>query len=140
MPTAEIFADTAGWANYFVRTEPFHDAARDILRHSQANGLHVVTTNYIIAELASLLTSPLHTPRSLLITILRAIRSARWVEIVHVDPVIDDEAWKLIEQRTDKDWSLVDCASFAVMRRRNILEALTSDHHFEQAGFVRLLK
>jgi predicted nucleic acid-binding protein len=37
-------------------------------------------------------------------------------------------------------WSLVDCASFVVMRQQGIVEALTTDHHFEQAGFVRLLK
>jgi predicted nucleic acid-binding protein len=30
-------------------------------------------------------------------------------------------------------------ASFAVMRERAIGEALTSDHHFEQAGFKKLL-
>ena len=43
-------------------------------------------------------------------------------------------------QRQDKDWSLTDCISFIVMRDRRIVEALTGDHHFEQAGFVALLK
>jgi len=38
-----------------------------------------------------------------------------------------------------KEWSLVDCASFVAMQQRGIFEALTTDHHFEQAGFVRLL-
>lgn len=46
----------------------------------------------------------------------------------------------MFRNRTDKNWSLVDCASFVVMRKHGILEALTADHHFEQAGFVRLLK
>ena len=40
----------------------------------------------------------------------------------------------------DQDWSLTDCTSFTVMRERGIIEALTGDHHFEQAGFVALLK
>ena len=38
----------------------------------------------------------------------------------------------------DKDWSLVDAASFIVMRPLGITEVLTTDHHFSQAGFVRL--
>ncbi len=36
----------------------------------------------------------------------------------------------------DKDWSLVDCLSFEVMKSRGITYALAFDHHFEQAGFV----
>jgi len=34
----------------------------------------------------------------------------------------------------------VDYASFVVMEQREIREALTTDHHFEQAGLIRLLK
>ena len=46
----------------------------------------------------------------------------------------------LYEARPDKDWSLTDCISFVVMERQKIARALTADHHFEQAGFVALLK
>jgi len=53
---------------------------------------------------------------------------------------LDEEAWSLLKTRLDKNWSLVDCASFVVMQHRKIAEGFTSDHHFEQAGFSRLLK
>jgi predicted nucleic acid-binding protein len=46
----------------------------------------------------------------------------------------------LLADRPDKEWSLVDCTSFVLMERRGLTEALTTDHHFEQASFVRLLQ
>ena len=51
-----------------------------------------------------------------------------------------DDAVTLYLARQDKQWSLTDCTSFVAMQREKITEALTGDHHFEQAGFVILLK
>lgn len=45
-----------------------------------------------------------------------------------------------MSERPDKDWSLIDCMSFVVMEDMAIEEALTTDRHFEQAGFRALLK
>src|SRR5438552_2393183 len=45
------------------------------------------------------------------------------------------EALSLYRHHRDKSWSLTDCASFVIMRERGLVEALTHDHHFEQAGF-----
>jgi predicted nucleic acid-binding protein len=75
-----------------------------------------------------------------LIDLIHGIKSSPFVEVVHVDAALDAEAWDLLTQRPDKVWSLVDCASFVVMRQRGLKDALTSDQHFEQAGFRRLLK
>lgn len=47
--------------------------------------------------------------------------------------------WELYSNRLDKDWGAIDCISFAIMQERNLTETLTSDHHFEQAGFKILL-
>lgn len=43
-------------------------------------------------------------------------------------------------ERPDKEWSLTDCISFALMGERRIQRALAYDHHFEQAGFEALLR
>ena len=55
-----------------------------------------------------------------------------------------DDLWRagidLYQRRPDKGWSLTDCISFVVMERLKITDALTADHHFEQAGFNALLK
>ncbi len=71
-------------------------------------------------------------------TAINGIKADRSIEIVYVERAIDDEAWALLESRLDKEWSLVDASSFVVMKRYGMVEALTTDHHFSQAGFIRV--
>ena len=136
----EVFVDTSGWASFFIRTEPHHAKAVELMTQWQQQNGRVVTTNYVLSELVALFTSPLRVSRSTILDHIQAIRSRIWVEVIHIDPSLDEAAWKLFGDRLDKEWSLVDCASFVVMQQRGLIDALTADHHFEQAGFVRLLK
>ena len=71
---------------------------------------------------------------------LADLRSSPSVEIVPPDELLWNEGLLLFASRPDKKWSLTDCISFVVMQREGIAEALTGDHHFEQAGFIALLK
>ena len=136
----EIFVDTAGWACLFVKTEPYHRYAAVLFREQRDRGARFVTTNYVLLELVALFMSPLRLPRARLIDYIEAIKRAPYVEVVHIDEELDAAGWALLKSRVDKNWSLVDAVSFVVMQERTIKEALTTDHHFEQAGFVRLLK
>jgi predicted nucleic acid-binding protein len=61
------------------------------------------------------------------------------IEIVWVDPVLHTRALEMLQAQLDKSYSLCDAVSFLLMRDRGIREALTTDHHFEQAGWQRLL-
>ena len=62
------------------------------------------------------------------------------LEIVWVDETLHKQAFALLREREDKTYSLCDAVSFLIMRRHNLLEALTTDEHFDQEGLVRLLK
>lgn len=136
----KIFADTAGWGHLMDTAQPYHIQATSIYRNARQQGRHLITTNYVIAELAALLHSPLRIPKPMIVNLLTNLKTSIWIDVLHVSSEIDDQAWQLFSQRLDKDWSLVDCSSFIVMRQYGIQEALTTDHHFEQAGFIRLLK
>lgn len=107
-------------------------------KRSVASGRPLVTTNDVMAELVALLTARSHASRVQLLSLVARIRQMPRVRIVHIDPELDAAAWSLLEQYNDKTWSLVDAASFVVMRRLAISEAFTSDHHFSQAGFIRV--
>ncbi|HRI56585.1 MAG TPA: PIN domain-containing protein [Anaerolineae bacterium] len=140
MPSLEVFVDTSGWANLVDKNQPQHEAAARRYHSLRQQGKKVVTTNYVITELVALLHSPLRLPRTRIVAIVDGIRTSPYVEFVYVNASLDEDAWQLLKKRTDKNWSLVDCASFVVMQQRGIEEALTTDHHFGQAGFVCLLK
>lgn len=136
---AEVFVDTSGWAHYLAPGEPFHDKAKVAIDGNLSAGAGIVTTNYVVAELAALLYSPLGFSHARRVEAVEGIRSANSVKVVHVDPDLDEKAWDLYKRRSDKSWSLVDCASFTLMESRGITEAITTDRHFEQAEFHTLL-
>jgi uncharacterized protein len=61
-------------------------------------------------------------------------------ELIHTTPQQFYKALDLFERHPDKEWSLVDCVSFLVMQSKQIAFALTSDGHFEQVGYIALLR
>ncbi len=51
----------------------------------------------------------------------------------------EDRAREIIERHSDKDWSLCDAISFAVLDARRIRRAFTFDRHFLQCGLIEVL-
>ncbi|HEX6819934.1 MAG TPA: PIN domain-containing protein [Ktedonobacterales bacterium] len=141
MPTKnDLFIDTSGWLCYIDSHDGLNAAARAAIVRSIRQGRRLITTNYVVAELVALLSmSRYGFSRQEIIAGVNAIKADSNVDIVHVDEATDAEAWRLLEARPDKDWSLVDAISFVLMKRFGMTEALTTDHHFTQAQFVRLL-
>jgi predicted nucleic acid-binding protein len=68
------------------------------------------------------------------------LRQAPACEVVPTSREVVDRALELYHQHGDKEWTLTDCVSFVTMRERGMTDALTQDHHFEQAGFRALFK
>ncbi|XWK90006.1 MAG: PIN domain-containing protein [Phormidium sp.] len=136
----KVFIDTSGWAELFVASESYHQQAKEWFVKSRKQQLEMVTSNYVVAELVALLNSPLRVPRYQLFEYVDAVKTASYVNIIYIDSTIEAAAWSLLKSRADKTWSLVDATSFIIMQQLGLQEALTTDHHFEQAGFIRLLK
>lgn len=133
------FVDTSGWAAWGCLDEPHHIHAAVAFQEVWDCGHRLVTTTYILAELTALFIR-LRVPREQQIELLGEIRSDPSVVVEAIEPTWLDSTWKLWASRPDKEWTVVDCDSFVVMRSRSLTEAITADHHFEQAGFIRLLK
>ncbi len=131
-----VFADTGYWIAVLNPKDDWHSRAIDA---SNALGkARLMTTEMVLDELLAALSKvPV---RPLVIKCVEAIRSNPNIEVVPQTSIQFSEAFDSYRRVSDKDWSLTDCASFALMRERGLSEALAHDHHFEQAGFTALLR
>jgi predicted nucleic acid-binding protein len=74
------------------------------------------------------------------VQVINALQSSPYVEVMTMTSELFADALSLYSQRSDKEWGMTDCVSFVVMRARGLMKALTADDHFQQAGFVSLLR
>jgi predicted nucleic acid-binding protein len=98
----------------------------------------LVTTEWVLLELADALAAS--EARSTVVAFLKAVRADPQFDVVGYVPTVYQAGFDLFANRSDKAWSLTDCISFAVMTERGLADALTADHHFEQAGFRAVFK
>lgn len=130
-----LFADTSFYVAIFSPHDAIHAKAKPLAAAHQGG---VVTTEFTLVEVGNFICRG--NSRNVFRTMIGNLRAAEDIAIVPASPDLFDKGLALFNSRPDKEWSLTDCISFVVMRERGITEALTADHHFEQAGFIVLLK
>lgn len=128
------FADSHYYLALLNRHDQDHERAIQFSRRAKS----IVTTQWVLMEVGDGLAAPNRRPR--FVQLLNTIATRTDVEIVPASDELFRRATALYAERLDKDWSLTDCTSFVAMQLRGLRAALTADHHFEQAGFVALLK
>ena len=97
----------------------------------------IITTELILVEIADGLASIRF--RTQAAQVIAALQSSPFVEVVAISSELLTVALDLYRQRGDKERGLTDCVSFLVMRERGLLDSLTLDTHFQQAGFRALM-
>ena len=134
---ATYFADTSFWIALSSRRDQYHSRAVEWHEFVMRTGSKIVTTEAILWEWLNALADA--SSRAIAAEGYRRAHADSRVEVVPFEPELSAAAVSLYGSRTDKDWSLTDCLSFVVMQRRGIAEALTTDHHFEQAGLKAVM-
>jgi predicted nucleic acid-binding protein len=129
-----MLLDTSGLMCLFDRRETRHRAAQTFYDAATVR----LTHNYVLAEFVAL-THARHAPRAEALAFVSDLQDDAEVEVSWVDEPLHRRSLSLLLARPDKSWSLCDAVSVTIMRERGISDALTTDHHFEQAGFRRLL-
>jgi predicted nucleic acid-binding protein len=133
-----IFIDTNGWVALNSKNDLFHEMAVYLNRKLLKDNYRYVTTNFVLDETYTCLSTRVSHYSA--VDFGEKIRQAKTVQMIHVNNDIEDMAWTIFKQYSDKDFSFTDCTSFVVMRQLSITSSFTNDHHFEQMGFTALLK
>lgn len=111
-----------------------HRAATECARSWEGR---LITTEYVLLEVLDALT--VGELRDLGLAIVEAALQDETTTVVSASTELFNRGRDLFRQRPDKEWGITDCISFLVMQDQGLNEALTADHHFEQAGFRALL-
>jgi uncharacterized protein len=130
-----VFADAFYFVARLNRSDQYHERVLEFSRDFRAR---ILTSDWVLMEVADALAES--ESRSRVREFVLHLWQFPACEIVPASRELLDRALELYHQHTDKKWTLTDCVSFVIMRERNVTEALTGDRHFEQAGFVALLK
>lgn len=131
------FADTSFWIALSSQRDQYRPQAIAWHTFVLRSGIRIVTTEAVLWEWLNALASS--TTRATAAEGYRRAHADQLVEVVPFDPERNAAAVELYQSRGDKDWSLTDCLSIVVMERLGLTEALTTDHHFGQAGRKTLM-
>lgn len=129
-----MLLDTSGLLCCLDSSEERHATAIELYEAESQR----ITHNYVFAELIAL-AQVRGVARQETIQLVITLASDSDVEVVWVDRLLHEEALKMLLAQTDKSYSLCDAVSMTLMAKRGISEALTTDRHFDQAGYRRLL-
>lgn len=130
----QILVDTAYVLALVNERDQYHDRAQELADLFEGHDLLI--TDAVLLEIGNALARGF---KEQAIEIITYFFESEEVEIFRHSSQIFDKAFALYKKYADKEWSLVDCISFIVMRERGIKQALTFDRHFEQAGFVAIM-
>jgi len=130
------FVDTGGWIALLKRDDRMHERARAYYERRLAEGVQLLTTNYVVDETATRLRYDAGLDAAF--SFHRALEqsaSRRRLRLVWIDKRLEREGWEILRQYADLDLSPTDAISAAVARRARVTEVFGFDAHFRALGF-----
>lgn len=135
--TRRVFLDTSFLIALENRSDPHHQRAKELDRELFDEDAILVLHWGILLEIGDGYARIGR--RGKAEDLFDRLRSEDRYQVESLTESLLDDGMDLYLSRSDKEWGLTDCLSFALMRAEGISEALTADVHFRQAGFTALL-
>ncbi len=112
--TSEVFLDTAYAIALSVESDFHHKRAEQLAEQLEAEATRLITTRAVLLEIGNTLSKKRY--RKAAVELLDALEQDPQVEIVSLSEKLYERALELFRNRPDKEWGLIDCVSFIVMR------------------------
>ena len=137
MASENLLIDTSGFFAVLNAKEACHKQALDLFK-TRAEKFVLITTEYVVMETASLLRAR-GAPGSdrKFFALLDATTRIR---VVWSSSTFFTKTRDYFLKHHDHGYSFADCASFVLMEAEGLRESLSTDKHFQQAGFTPLLQ
>ena len=129
-----VFVDTAALYSFLDADDANHVECEREWRRLLERGEPLVTSDYVLVETCALVQQRLgvQAVRDLQDVMLPAL------QVLWIDEQAQREAVSALLTAGRRDLSLVDCATFGLMRQWAITSAFTFDRHFDEQGFERI--
>jgi predicted nucleic acid-binding protein len=132
-----VFVDTGAWLGLAVVRDQTHPEAAAHAKRLAERGTPLLTTNYVLAEAYTRIRYDDGHGKALVFdTLIREMLRLRQLSIGWVTLAVHEEAMELFRRYSDHKFSIVDCASFVIARRKKIREVFGFDKDFVAMGFV----
>jgi predicted nucleic acid-binding protein len=132
-----VFVDTGGWIGVAVARDQSHKRASAHARRLADLRVPLLTTNYVLTETYTRIRyDDGHAKALAFDSLVREMIRRRQLSIAWITSAIHDEALEMFRRYDDQEFSIVDCTSFVVARRRGIREVFGFDGHFMTMGFL----
>ena len=118
----KVFLDTSYAIALSAINDINHARAVAIADEMEADNTHFVTSRAILLEIGNALSRLRH--RAAAISLLTALENDPKLKIIPMSDDLYRRALEIFRDRVDKEWGLIDCVSFVVMKDEGLTEAL----------------
>ena len=130
-----ILFDSDAFVGWLWPDDKLFIKANQIFEQIKQKQLRIVTTSWVIAEAATVLS---HREGQILArSFMKRMRDMRFPTI-HIDEVLQSEAEKLFERQEKKGTSMVDCGNIIVMQRYKIPTIFSFDRFYKRQSGIQM--
>ena len=129
-----VFLDTGAFLALADEDDDYHTAAKSIYTELLQSKAQLLTSNFVLSETYTLIRSKVSHQAA--VEFMKRLDQTG-IKVLRVSEAIEQTGKAIFVRYDDKDFSFVDCTSFALIDHHRLDQAFAFDGHFRQYRFKR---